>query len=264
MRRLIGSKLNTEALNRLVQQDPQRTARPRRHIQAARGGDPGSVQGSAGSGSRPGQVSIFPFPSSPTTPARAGPPSAKPPPRSAPNASPSALLSDRDSSIEQMAGIQARYNACRWRTDRVRLGFEFDAYHDQYDPPRWPLSMPSTKPSSLGAGAYRSRLNFEPSATFVLAKPLTLTVGMSFEQLQPEVSAAPIGIGQRGGKYSALSPALGRFRMPPPRSWMQATTCARPPNFSASDLAYTRHRVNAALHSTRTIAVRGSGTVLRA
>jgi hypothetical protein len=48
----------------------------------------------------------------------------------------------------------------------------------------------SQPPSSLGAGTYRSRMNFEPSATFVLARPLTLTVGVSFEELQPEFSAA--------------------------------------------------------------------------
>jgi hypothetical protein len=48
----------------------------------------------------------------------------------------------------------------------------------------------ASRPSSLGAGAYGSRLNYEPSATFVLAAPLTLSVGLSFEQLSNLPAAA--------------------------------------------------------------------------
>ena len=73
----------------------------------------------------------------------------------------------------------------------MSLGFEFDAYHEQYNHTTLSAIQTGADSSSLGAGAYRSRMNFEPSATFVLAKPLTLTVGFSFEQLQPQLSAAP-------------------------------------------------------------------------
>jgi len=81
--------------------------------------------------------------------------------------------------------MRARYDRLSLGSDRIRLGFEFDAFHDQYNRATQTFQQTATPAfiSSLGAGPYRSRLNFEPSATFVLAKPLTLTVGLSFEKL---------------------------------------------------------------------------------
>ena len=99
------------------------------------------------------------------------------------------LKSDADSSVAREAGVQTKYERMAAGSDRIQLGFEFDSFHEQYS--RATLAaLDSTQASSLGAGAYRSRMNFEPSATFVLAKPLTLTVGFSFEQLEPQVTAA--------------------------------------------------------------------------
>ena len=103
------------------------------------------------------------------------------------------LLSDIDNYVAREAGITAKYTRASVGSDRVGLNFEFDSFHEQYaDETMAALGNPkdSLTISSLGAGAYRSRMNFEPSATFVLAAPLTLTVGLSFEQLQPQVSAA--------------------------------------------------------------------------
>ncbi len=72
----------------------------------------------------------------------------------------------------------------RWPADASALGFEFDAYQDEYDPSTLAaLDNPATRPSSLSAGAYGSRLSYQPSATFLLAAPLTLTVGLDFERL---------------------------------------------------------------------------------
>lgn len=98
-------------------------------------------------------------------------------------------LSDGDTLVERFTGFKLRYDRLSLGTDKIRFGFEFDSYHELYD--RATLTaLDTSQSSSLGAGAYRSRTNFEPSATFVLAKPLTLTVGLSFEQLAPQVSAA--------------------------------------------------------------------------
>ncbi len=91
-------------------------------------------------------------------------------------------LSNSDDLVERYSGIRARFDRLDVGSDRVRLSFEFDAYRDQYDSAT--LGVPSPNSSSLGAGAYGSRMNFEPSATFVLAQPLTLSVGFSFEDLQ--------------------------------------------------------------------------------
>jgi len=104
------------------------------------------------------------------------------------------MVRDRDTLIERFSGIQAKYDRLSLAGGRVRLGFEFDAYEDQYDPSTLAAldsaSRPSSQSSNIGAGAYGSRLNYEPSATFVLAAPLTFTVGLSFEELSHLPSAA--------------------------------------------------------------------------
>ncbi len=88
-------------------------------------------------------------------------------------------LSNGDDQVERYSGLRTRFDRMRVGTNRIRLGVEFDMFREQYD----------GRTSSLGAGAYRSRTNVEPSATFVLAKPLTLSLGMSFENLQPNAAA---------------------------------------------------------------------------
>jgi outer membrane protein assembly factor BamA len=99
-------------------------------------------------------------------------------------------LRDADNLIECFSGVQAKYERVGLGNGRISLGFEFDGYQDQYAPSTLAALASDSRPSSLGAGAYGSRLNFEPSATFVLAAPLTLTVGLSFEQLNNIPSAA--------------------------------------------------------------------------
>jgi outer membrane protein assembly factor BamA len=99
-------------------------------------------------------------------------------------------LRDADNLIECFSGVQAKYERVGLGNGRISLGFEFDGYQDQYAPSTLAALASVSRPSSLGAGAYGSRLNFEPSATFVLAAPLTLTVGLSFEQLNNIPSAA--------------------------------------------------------------------------
>jgi len=107
-----------------------------------------------------------------------------------PNALTIRMLRDSDTLVERYSGIQARYDRFALAGGRIRLGFEFDAYEDQYDASTLAALDGAARPSSLGAGAYRSRLNYEPSATFVLAEPLTLTTGLSFEQLNNLPTAA--------------------------------------------------------------------------
>ncbi len=99
-------------------------------------------------------------------------------------------LRDADNLIERFSGVQAKYERVGLAKGRISLGFEFDGYQDQYAPSTLAALASDSRPSSLGVGAYGSRLNYEPSATFVLATPLTLTVGLSFEQLNNLPSAA--------------------------------------------------------------------------
>ena len=147
------------------------------------------------------------------------------------------VLSDGESLVERSTGFRAKYERLvLGESQRVRLGFEFDAFHEQYD--RSTLSaLASETGSSLGAVAYRSRRNFEPSATFVLAGPLTLTVGASFQQLDSAFANAAI--------------ATLRFH----RHWQASDTISQDldagyslraaSRLMGSDMAYTKHAVRA-------------------
>jgi outer membrane protein assembly factor BamA len=166
-------------------------------------------------------------------------------------------LSDGDSLAERYTGIQAKYERLSLGSDRVSMGFEFDAYHEQYTGATLSALASGVDASSLGAGAYRSRLNFEPSATFVLAAPLTLTIGFSFEQLQPQLSAAP------SESANALITTL-RYH----QRWIDSDDTNQELDAGyylraatrslGSDLAYTRHAVNvryALVHDHQTIEI---------
>lgn len=190
MHRLIGSKLNSDALNRVAQRI---RAELRAHdvtFKLARGNDPNSVrvlfQVEKGGSNFDLSIPRFAYNSRQgwtglgEATATLGA-----------NALTFGALTDGDTLSERFTGLQARYERLSVGTDRVRLAFEFDGYHEQYNRATLVALDSDSLDSSLGAGAYRSRLNFEPSATFVLAQPLTLTVGMSFEQLQPQALAAP-------------------------------------------------------------------------
>ncbi|HTX36378.1 MAG TPA: BamA/TamA family outer membrane protein [Bryobacteraceae bacterium] len=98
------------------------------------------------------------------------------------------IVSDSDQLAERYAGVVARYENTSLGADRARLAFQFESYHDE-----WSNNTLALQPaeSSVG-GLYRSRENFQPEATLVLAKPLSLTIGTSFERLQEESPDAPV------------------------------------------------------------------------
>jgi hypothetical protein len=104
------------------------------------------------------------------------------------------LLSDDDELVERETGILARYENKHVGSDRVGLGFQFEGYHQgwsrstlQADDQRLNGAPPS--PNDV-LSPYRTRQNFEPFVTIVLAKPLTLTAGVSFERFQDQFPAA--------------------------------------------------------------------------
>ncbi len=152
-------------------------------------------------------------------------------------------LTDGDSLVERFTGIKVKYERLSVVSNRVSLAFEFDGYHEQYNRATLDALNTDSDVSSLGAGAYRSRVNFEPSATFVLAKPLTLTIGFSFEQLRPQLSAAP---------SESANAVINTLRYH--RRWIDsdATTQELDAGYNlraatkilGTDLPYTRHAVN--------------------
>jgi hypothetical protein len=91
------------------------------------------------------------------------------------------LVSDADELPERYAGMVARYENTRLGSDRVHFRFAFEDYHSQWNPSTVAAApLDAFETSAL----YRARDNFEPEVTFLLARPLTLTVGASFEQMQ--------------------------------------------------------------------------------
>jgi len=97
------------------------------------------------------------------------------------------LASDGDTLNERFAGISARYENKHLGTDRVGLRFQFESYHEQWN--QSTLDALAVHPDQT-SDAYRTRQNFQPTATISLAKPLTLEIGMGFERFQNQYPAA--------------------------------------------------------------------------
>ena len=242
IRHLVGAKVSTEALDRLAMRIRGELRAHDVTFKLARGLDPESVRvliqvdhaGGSFNASVPNLAynSALGFTGTGELSSTIGP-----------NAFTFRMLRDSDTLIERFSGVQAKYERALSANGRIRLAFEFDGYQDQYAPSTLAaLDAPhSSSQSSLsGPEAYGSRLNYEPSATFVLAAPLTLTVGFSFEQLNGLPMAA------RSESAHAVINSL-RYR----QRWATSgdSTQELDAGYSlraattvlASDLAYTRH-----------------------
>jgi Omp85 superfamily domain len=97
------------------------------------------------------------------------------------------VVSNADDLPERYTGMVARYENNRLGTDRVHLQFAFEDYHEQ-----WNSATLQQAPLDAGevSSVYRTRENFQPELTFVLAKPLTLSVGTSFQRFEDQLPAA--------------------------------------------------------------------------
>jgi hypothetical protein len=93
------------------------------------------------------------------------------------------LISDGDDEVERYSGVIARYEDNQLGTDRIRAQFQFASYHELWNPATT-NALTSNPLSGDVSGLYRTRQDIEPAVTFVLAKPLTFTVGAGFEQFQ--------------------------------------------------------------------------------
>jgi hypothetical protein len=94
------------------------------------------------------------------------------------------MISDADSHVERYAGIKAKYERKNAGTDRLRLHFEFDSFHEVWNA--------ATLAASDQPGLYRSQQVFTPEATLVIANPLELDFGTSFSRFRPEQPGAKI------------------------------------------------------------------------
>jgi outer membrane protein assembly factor BamA len=100
------------------------------------------------------------------------------------------VISDGDTLSERFTGINARWENKHLGTDRLGLKFDFESYHEQWNPNT--LAALAGNPQ-LTSDAYRTRQSFAPTLTVSLAKPLTLEVGAAFERFGSPVPNAPVG-----------------------------------------------------------------------
>src|ERR1700719_1854317 len=188
MHRLIGAKLSTEALNRLARRIRGELRAAEVTFKLTRGGEANHVKVLLDVDNRKSNFDLS-IPTFSYNSRQGWTGLAEAATTIGGNTFTAGAVSDGDTLAERYTGFKLRYDRLSLGTDRIRLAFEFDSYHELYDRATL-VALNTGQSSSLGAGAYRSRTNFEPSATFVLAQPLTLTLGMSFEELRPQVSAA--------------------------------------------------------------------------
>jgi Omp85 superfamily domain len=148
------------------------------------------------------------------------------------------LASDGDTLNERFAGISARYENKHLGSDRVGLKFQFESYHEQWN--QSTLNALAAQPNQT-SDAYRTRQNFQPTATIALAKPLTLEIGMGFERFgnqypTPDTSTA-----------NALISTLRYHRRMAESDYQQDVyadyTLRAATKFLGSDYVYTSHLV---------------------
>lgn len=233
MQRLIGEKLNVAALSRLAKQLTQELRATSVTFRVARGSEPAHVRVKFDVEKQDVRFDVA-IPTFSYTSREGLSGAGRATATFGPNVLAFTAVTNGDDLVERYSGIRTRYDRLAFGSERVHVGVEFDAFREQYN--RATLS-------SLGDGGYRSRLNVEPSATFVLAKPLTLTVGFSFEKLGPSDSA-------RGESVNAVVNTLAYHR-----DWEGSGTATENVDAAynlraasrtlASDYAYTRHSVHA-------------------
>jgi outer membrane protein assembly factor BamA len=92
------------------------------------------------------------------------------------------LVSDQDELLERYTGIAAGFENRKVGSDRVRLRFLFESYHNQWNG----ATLKALESNPDVPGVYRNRKSFQPTLTFVLAAPLRLTVGTIFHFFQTQ------------------------------------------------------------------------------
>ena len=149
------------------------------------------------------------------------------------------IVSDGDELTERFAGIATRYENTHVGSDRVRFRFQFESYHEQWN--RSTLDALSAVGQTGNPSLYRTRQNYEPTAAFVLAKALTLTVGAGFQQMDLQTPAV------RSEAANAFIAALRYHRRVEdpdanPRDFGASYELRAATKALGSDYIYSRHR----------------------
>jgi hypothetical protein len=156
-------------------------------------------------------------------------------------------VSDGDNLAERYTGIIARYEDKHLGSDRVRFRVDFESYREQWNPATVnALGQPGAEADT--SAIYRTRQNIEPLVAFVLARGasglVNLTVGTSFERLQPQFPAA------RTESANAMVTTLRYHRRVEgsganQQEWDAGYSLRAATNLLGSDFAYARHQGDA-------------------
>ena len=164
--------------------------------------------------------------------------------------------SDADRLLERYAGFNAGYS--RRFGEYVRLNFDFDTFHQQWNPATQ-LALAS-RPDV--PGIYRERYNMEPTLAFLITPELSLSVGVSIQHFQTQFPAA---------RFEAANAVVTTLRHR--RRW-QPTDSAAGHELDAgyslraatrsldSDFVYARHAADASYsvrYGRHFVMVRGGG-----
>ncbi len=129
------------------------------------------------------------------------------------------LLSDGDSAVERFSGFRVGYRWNSVASERVQLSISFDDFQNRYAP----ATLEAASAGEAAPALFRSRWDLVQAFTFVLAPPLTLTTGFQIEQLAPMGPAA---------RTATIASTVGTLRFH--RRWMGADASRR-----ELDLAYS-------------------------
>jgi len=107
------------------------------------------------------------------------------------------LVSNGDWLPERFSGVVARYEDRSLGTGRLSVKFEAETFHTQWN--QATVAAMDTNPLDVPA-LYRARQAFQPTATLVLFRPLTITVGARIERFEDQGPA-----GQIAGANAAIA-----------------------------------------------------------
>jgi hypothetical protein len=89
------------------------------------------------------------------------------------------LVSDGDDLIERFSGVTVRFDSAPLGTDRLHARVAFEDYRDEWNG--------ATRAAVVSeADLYRARWNVAPQLIFTVARPVTVSVGTSFERMEAE------------------------------------------------------------------------------
>jgi hypothetical protein len=92
-------------------------------------------------------------------------------------------VSNGDDLIERFSGLTARFDSAALGTDRLHASVAVEDYREQWDPA-------TREAVSSESDLYRSRWNVAPQLSFAMARPVTVSVGASFEGMESETPGA--------------------------------------------------------------------------